>query len=132
MKHRVDQYGDPISAISHPRISWRLSDHIFEIAKKEDNFRNFIEAEGEDMNDLLDYVLLLYQSNHARMSALNAARIMMKDHIEGESWFQQFYISMCIWHEDRLRKEIGIQSLFNEEEQEGLRRPLSIGNLKIW
>jgi hypothetical protein len=36
------------------------------------------------MNDLLDYILHAYQSNHARMSAINAARIMMKDYIEGE------------------------------------------------
>jgi hypothetical protein len=117
MKHRIDQYGNPISAISHPKISWRLSDHIFEIAQKEEDLRSYIEARGENMNDLLDNVLYRYQINYAFMSAINAARIMMKDYIDGENWFHQFYISMCIWQEDRLRKEIGISSLFKEEDQ---------------
>jgi hypothetical protein len=117
MKHHIDERGNPISVISHPKISWRLSDHIFEIAQKEEKLQNYIEAHGENMNDLLDYILYAYQLNHARMSAVNAARIMMKDYVEGEEWFSQFYISMCIWHEDALRKEIGIATLFSEEEQ---------------
>jgi hypothetical protein len=117
MKHRTDEYGNPISTISHPRLSWRLSDRIFEIAQKEEELRSYIEAHGENMNDLLDHILYACQSNHAYMSAINAARIMMKDYMDGEDWFEQFYISMCIWHEDRLRKEIGIASLFNEAQQ---------------
>src|SRR5438477_11971999 len=127
MKHRIDQYGNPISAISHPKISWRLSNHLFEIAQKEPKLRNFMEAHGENMNDLLDYILCAYEGNHARMSAINAARIMMKDHVEGENWFQQFYISMCIWEEDVMRKEIGLPSLFNEKEQSK-----GLDGLKYW
>jgi hypothetical protein len=127
MKHRIDQHGKPISAISHPKLSWCLSDHIFEIALKEESFRKFIEAHGENMNDLLDYILYAYRLNHAKMSAVNAARIMMKDYVEGEDWFQQFYISMCIWEEDTLRKEIGIARLFNEEEQSK-----GLDGLKYW
>jgi hypothetical protein len=117
MKHRIDEHGNPISAISHPKLSWRLSDHILEIARKEKSFRKFIEAHGENLNELLDYILYAYQLNHAKMSAINAARIMMKDHDQSEDWFEQFYISMCIWEEDVLRKEIGIARLFSEDEQ---------------
>ena len=127
MKHRIDEHGNPISAISHPKISWRLSDHIYEIAKKEEKFRNFIEAHGENMNGLLDYILYAYRLNRAKMSAINATRIMMNDYVEGEDWFQQFYISMCIWEEDVIRKEIGIGSLFSEEEQSK-----GVDGLKYW
>jgi hypothetical protein len=127
MKHRVDKQGNPISSISHPKISWRLSDRIFEIAQREETIRAFVDAHGENMNELLDYILANYQSNYAYMSAINAARIMMRDYIEGENWFQQFYISMCIWQEDRIRKEIGIPSLFNEKDQ-----PKGLGGLIYW
>jgi hypothetical protein len=127
MKHRIDQYGNPISPISHPKLSWRLSDHIFEIAQKEPKLRSYMESHGENMNDLLDYILYAYQINHAQMSAINAARIMMKDYVEGEEWFPQFYISMCIWEEDVIRKEIGLPRLFSEGEQSK-----GLDGLKYW
>jgi hypothetical protein len=127
MKHRVDEQGNPISPISHPKISWRLSDYIFEIAQKEATLRAFVEANGENMNELLDQVLAQYQSNCAYMSAINAVRIKMKDYIEGEDWYKHFYISMCISHEDRIRKDIGIPSLFNENDQ-----PKALVGLKYW
>ncbi len=127
MKHRVDEQGNPISPISHPKISWRLSDYIFEIARKEETIRVFVKAEGIDMNDIPDYILGQYRSNYAYMSAINAVRIKMGDYVQGENWFQQFYISMCISHEDRIRKEIGIPSLFNEDDQ-----PKGLDGLKYW
>ena len=79
------------------------------------------------MNGLLDYILYAYRLNHAKMSAINATRIMTKDYVEGEDCFQQFYISMCIWEEDVIRKEIGIGSLFSEEEQSK-----GVDGLKYW
>jgi hypothetical protein len=42
---------------------------------------------------------------------------MMKDISHDEDWLPQFYISMCIWQEGIVRKEIGISSLFDKEEQ---------------
>ena len=42
---------------------------------------------------------------------------MMKDTGDDEDWLPQFYISMCIWQEEMVRKEIGISSLFDKQEQ---------------
>jgi hypothetical protein len=127
MKHRIDKDGNPISSISHPKISWRLSDHIFKIAQKEKTLRGVIEAYGENMSDVLDCILVTYRSNHAHMSAINAVRVKMKDYVEGENWFQWFYVSMCISQEDRMRKEIGLPSLFNENDE-----PKGLDGLKYW
>jgi hypothetical protein len=42
---------------------------------------------------------------------------MMKDIGDDEDLLPQFYISMCVWQDDMVRKEIGISSLFNNQEQ---------------
>jgi hypothetical protein len=101
--------------------------HIYEIAQTDGELKAFLDAHGENMNDLLDYILYLFQVQYARMSAINAARIMMNDYLEDEDRIQQFYICMCVWHEDRTRKEIGIPSLFNEND-----RPKGLDGLKYW
>jgi hypothetical protein len=117
MQHPRDGYGNPISSISHPKLSWRLSEHILEIAQKDKKLRRFVVAYGENMKELLDYVRYNYEWNHAHLSALNAARTMMKDIGDDEDWLPQFYISMCVWQEDVVRKQIGMSSLFNTQEQ---------------
>ena len=126
MQHPVDEHGKPISSISHPKLSWRLSEHVLEIAQKDKKLRRFVEAHGENVKELLDYVRYNYESNYAHLSALNAARTMMKDSRDDENWLPQFYISMCVWHEDMVRKQIGISSLFNTQEQSGL------DSIKYW
>jgi hypothetical protein len=46
---------------------------------------------------------------------------MMNDIGGDVDWLAEFYISMCIWQEDMVRKQIAIPSLFNNQEQlEGL------------
>jgi hypothetical protein len=117
MQHPRDENGNPISSISHPKISWRLSEHISEIATKDKKLRRFVEADGENMKDLLDYVRNNYELDYAYLSAINAVRTMMKDIGDDEDWLPQFYISMCIWQEDMVRKNIRISSLFNKQEQ---------------
>jgi hypothetical protein len=117
MQHPRDEDGNPISSISHPKLSWRLSDHILEIAHKDKKLRRFGKAHGDNVKELLDYVRFNYESKYAYLSAVNAARTMMKDISDDEDWLPQFYISMCIWQEDIVRKEIGISSLFDKEEQ---------------
>jgi len=42
---------------------------------------------------------------------------MMKDIGDDEDWLPQFYISMRVWQEDIVWKQIGIPSLFNTQEQ---------------
>jgi hypothetical protein len=69
------------------------------------------------VKELLEYVRYNYESNYAHLSAINAARTMMQDIGDDIDWLPQFYISMCIWQEDMLRKQIAIPSLFNNEEQ---------------
>ncbi len=50
-----------------------------------------------------------------------------KDVGDDEDWFPEFYIAMCVWHEDMVRKQIGLPSLFtNEEKSKGL------DNVKYW
>ena len=117
MQHPRDDHGTPISSISHPKISWHLSEHILEIAQKDKKLRRFVVAHGENMKELLDYVRFIYESNYAHLSAINAARTMMKDIRDDEDLLPQFYISMCVWQEDIVRKQIGIPSLFNSQEQ---------------
>ena len=117
MQHPRNDHGSPISSISHPKISWRLSEHILEIAQKDKKLRRFVVVHGENIKELLDYVRFIYESNYAHLSAINAARTMMKDIGDDEDWLPQFYISMCIWQEDMVRKQIGIPSLFNTQEQ---------------
>ena len=117
MQHPRDDHGTPISSISHPKISWHLSEHILEIAQKDKKLRRFVVAHGENMKELLDYVRFIYESNYANLSAINAARTMMKDIGNDEDWLPQFYISMSVWQEDIVRKQIGIPSLFNSQEQ---------------
>ena len=127
MQHPVDDHGNPISSISHPKISWSLSEHILEIAQKDKKLRRFVVAHGENIKELLDYVRYNYELNYAHLSAVNAARTMMKDIGDDEDWLPQFYISMCIWQEDMVRKEIEIASLFNTQEQSK-----SSGSIKYW
>jgi hypothetical protein len=117
MRHPRDGNGNPISSISHPKLSWRLSEHILEIAQRDKKLRRFVVAYGENKKELLDYVRFNYEWNHAHLAALNAARTMMKDIGDDEDWLPQFYISMCIWQEDVVRKQIGMSSLFNAQEQ---------------
>jgi hypothetical protein len=117
MQHPRDENGNPISSISHPKISWRLSEHISEIAAKDKKLRRFVEAHGENMKDLLDYVRNNYELDYAYLSAINAVRTMMKDIGDDEDWLPQFFISMCIWQEDMVRNNIQISSLFNKQEQ---------------
>lgn len=59
LQHPRDDHGSPISSISHPKISWRLSEHILEIAQKDKKLRRFVVAHGENMKELLDYVRFL-------------------------------------------------------------------------
>jgi len=117
MQHSRDDQGSPLSSISHRKISWRLSEHILEIAQKDKKLRRFVVAHGENIKELLDYVRYNYETNYAHLSAINAARTMMKDIGDDEDWLPQFYISMCVWQEDMVRKQIGIPSLFNTQEQ---------------
>ena len=117
MQHPRDDHGNPISSISHPKLSWRLSEHVLEIAQKDKKLRRFVVAHGENIKELLDYVRYNYEWNHANLSALNAARTMMKDLGDDEDWLPQFYISMCVWQEDMVRQQIGMSSLFNTQEQ---------------
>lgn len=51
----------------------------------------------------------------------------MNDVGDDEDWLPQFYISMCSWQEDQVRKQIGIPSLFNTEEQSK-----GQGSMKYW
>jgi hypothetical protein len=117
MNHPSDDSGHPLSSISHPKISWRLSEHISEVTHNNTKLRLVVEAHGENVNELLDYVRYTYESNFAYLSAINAARTMMQDIGDDVDWLPQFYISMCIWQEDMVRKQIAIPSLFNNEEQ---------------
>src|ERR1700687_6037639 len=43
MQYPRDDYGRPLSSISHPKLSWRLSEHILEIAQKDQKLRRFVE-----------------------------------------------------------------------------------------
>jgi hypothetical protein len=97
MKHPVDDHGTPISSISHPKISWRLSHHILEIAHKDKKLQRFVVAHGENTKELLDYVRFNFEPHYAQLTALNAARTTMEDVGDDEDWLPQFYISMCIW-----------------------------------
>jgi hypothetical protein len=117
MQHPRDENGNPISSISHPKLSWRLSDHILEIAHKDKKLRRFGKAHADNVKELLDYVRFNYESNYAYLSAINAVRTMMKDISDDEDWLPQFYISMCVWQEDMVRQQIGMSSLFNTQEQ---------------
>jgi hypothetical protein len=117
MQYPRDDHGNPLASISHPKISWRLSEHILEIAQKDKKLRRFAVTHGENMKELLDYVRYNYEWHYANLSAINAARTMMNDVGDDEDWLPQFYISMCVWQEDMVRKQIGIPSLFNTEEQ---------------
>ena len=71
-----------------------------EIARKDKKRRRLVAAHGEDTKELLDYVRSSYEWNYARLSAINAARTMMKDVGDDEDWLPQFYISMRVWQED--------------------------------
>jgi hypothetical protein len=117
MLHLRDDHGTPLSSISHPKISWRLSEHILEIARKDKKLRRFVVARGENVKELLDYVRYNFEWHYAKLSAINAVRTTMKDVGDDEDWLPQFYISMCIWQEDMVRKQIGLPSLFNTQEQ---------------
>jgi hypothetical protein len=117
MNHPSDDSGHPLSSISHPKISWRLSEHILEVAHNNTKLRLVVEAHGENVNELLDYVRYTYESNYAYLSAINTARTMIQDIGDDLDWLPQFYISMCVWQEDMVRKQIAIPSLFNNEEQ---------------
>jgi hypothetical protein len=127
MQHPQGAHGSPISSISHPKISWRLSEHILEIEQRDKKLRRFVVAHGENVKALLDYVRYNFEWNYAHLSAINAARTMMKDIDDDEDWLPQFYISMCIWQEDMIRKQIGIPSLFNPQKQ-----PKSSDSTKYW
>jgi hypothetical protein len=111
----------------HPKISLRLSEHILEIARKDKKLQRFVEAHGESITELLDYIRYNYETNYAHVSAINAVRTTMKDIGDDEDWLPQFYISMCIWQEDMVRKEIGISSLFNNQEQSK-----GLDSIKYW
>jgi hypothetical protein len=127
MQHPRDGNGNPISSISHPKLSWRLSDHILEIAHKDKKLRRFGQAHDDNVKELLEYVRFNYESNYAYLSAINAARTMMKDISDDQDWLPQFYISMCVWQEDMVRKEIGISSLFDKQEQSR-----GLDSIKYW
>lgn len=116
MQHLRDNHGTPLSSISHPKISWRLSDYILEIAQKDKKLRRFVVAHGENVKELLDYVRYNYEWHYAQLSAINAVRTTMKDVGDDEDWLPQFYISMSVWQEDMVRKQIGLPSLFSNQE----------------
>jgi hypothetical protein len=127
MQHPRDENGNPISSISHPKLSWQLADHILEIAHKDKKLRRFGKAHGDNVKELLDYVRFNYESNYAYLSAMNAVRTLMKDISDDEDWLPQFYIAMCIWQEEMVRKEIGTSSLFDKEQQSK-----GLAGIKYW
>jgi hypothetical protein len=53
MQYRQDPHGTPLSPISHPKISWRLSERILEIAQKDKKLQRFVVAHGESMKESL-------------------------------------------------------------------------------
>lgn len=75
MQHLRDEHGTPLSSISHPKISWTLSDHILEIAQKDKKLQRFVVAHGENPKELLDNVRYNFEWHYALLTALNAARI---------------------------------------------------------
>ncbi len=117
MQHLRDGQGNPITTICHPKISWRLSEHILEIAKKDKKLHRFVVKHGEKAQELLDYVLYNFEWHYALLSAINAVRTTMDDVGDDQDWLPQFYIAMCVWQENILREQIGLPSLFNTEEQ---------------
>jgi hypothetical protein len=117
MQHHRDNYGTPLSSISHPKISWRLSEHILEIAEKDKKLRRFVVAHGEHTNVLLDYVRYNFEWNYAQLSSINVVRTMLSDTGDDEDWLPQFFIAMCVWQEDMVRRQIKMPSLFSTQEQ---------------
>jgi hypothetical protein len=117
MQHVRDDQGTPLSSIFHPKISWRLSEHILEIARKDKELRRLVVAHNENLQELLDYVRYNFERHYVNLAAINAMRTTMEDVGDDQDWFPQFYISMCIWQEDMVRKQIGLPGLFNTKEQ---------------
>jgi hypothetical protein len=127
LMHRPpDDSGKALSSVSHPKLSWRLSEHILDIAQNDTKLRLVVKAHGE-RQELLEYVRYNYESSFAHLSATNAARIMMQDIGDDVDWLPPFYISMCIWQEDMIRKQIAIPSLFNKEVQSK-----GLDSIKYW
>ncbi len=72
-----------------------------------------IEPNSAEFDVLKNEIIQRYLRLHFYMSAYNAVRFCLNDFNDDlkKDWFRTCYVSLCIWHEDTFRTQLGMPSL---------------------
>ena len=72
-----------------------------------------IEPNSAEFDVLKNEIIQRYLLLHFYMSAYNTVRFCLNDFNDDlkKDWFRTCYVSLCIWHEDTFRNQLGLPSL---------------------
>ncbi len=100
-----------------PGISGELRSHVADICAKNDALRSvmYAETEAEDVGTLWPIVERLHWEAQWLLETLNATRIALGDHVEGDDWYLPFLHAACVQLEHTYRWELELPPAFDED-----------------
>jgi hypothetical protein len=103
---------DPTGLRGQPGITGELKAHLFELAQKDKELREFMHAfdTAKDWDDVWDPVLFRYRIVFAWTHVFHMLRFAFDDvnHAEGKDWFKPYGAAMCAWWEHQYRMALGL------------------------
>ena len=99
-------------------VSGELKGRLSEIASKNRRLKNeLIDLKNASHDDILTYVLIQYcrwsSTANAWMAANNVIESLSVE--QHRSWFKPFLHAMCVWQEDRIRRDLAMPRLLGRE-----------------
>lgn len=103
-----------------PGISGELTQHIFALAKKNDDLCPKLRALNADATreDIWKFVQRTYWTTYWFLESINAARVELADCDDQEDWFRPFMHATCARREHIYRSDLGLPSCFDKEVAE--------------
>ncbi len=100
-----------------PGISGELRSRVVEICARNDDMRSamFAETEAQDFDTLWPIVERLHWETRWLLETLNATRIALGDHVEGDDWYLPFLHAACVQLEHTYRWELELPPAFDED-----------------
>jgi hypothetical protein len=99
-----------------PGVTGELKAHIADICAKNDDMRSamYAETDEEDMAALWPIIERLHWETRWLLETLNATRIALGDHVEGDDWYLPFLHAACVQLEHTYRWELELPPAFDE------------------
>lgn len=108
---------DPSGLRSQPGISGNLTEHLVQIAEKNDEFRSELLSVNNALtfDSIRESVHQLYWQSYWFLETFNAARVKLGDCKDEHDWFMPFKHAACANYEHIYRRETGLPQVFDED-----------------